>query len=110
MMIAPEFTSSGGECFDGFTSDRGETVLSRISSEHFLPGSFSFHAHLGGKDVQLPGHLLVPGGPRVRYPRYEPVSEFSARSWAGILAARYAKLAEEKQGVCGGSPSAVGRL
>ena len=68
--VAPEFTVYDSfEAF--FLEQRSDAVLSRISSEHFLPGSFSYHAHLAGRQVSVSPAL--PSVDRVRAKsRYAP--------------------------------------
>ena len=75
-----------------------EPTLSRVQSEHFLPGCFAAHWH-GGDATEPYEKGAIARNLTMSFPRYSrPVT---ARSWLGVLMARYllAKLRYDGSGI-----------
>ena len=102
MSVAPELSHGGG--FEGLSVELDEATLSRVRSEHLLPGSLMLHWHADSSGVDPPS--LVQAEARnmsMRFSRY--AAEASPRSWLGVLAARHSAMAVEKAaGVCAAIP------
>ena len=92
MLVAPELPTEAG--FDGLLRDLDEATLSRVQSEHFLPGSITSHWHAGEHATPQNAKEARTLNVTMRFSRYGKT--FSPRSWLGVLLARYRGMVEEK--------------